>query len=206
MILGLKFTVPIIIAYIVELLLSSGQYTPTQFFDLVPVLLGVTFALLGLTVCMRMNLDREKMLGVVMSCTAVGTLLGFLRKKKKNTIKKNNLRNCSVKAFKSFSPPSRSNREKYLAAKKACEAHTCTSDDCCADVLALDYNSTSRIYHSLFERDCLLLLAEKCSQKTSNKLRYTNKVMEYLATLGDGSPCPSSLQCSKNQLKSFSKH
>ena len=196
--LGIKLTAPFILAYVAEFILSSETYIPTQFKDIFPLFLGTLCALLGVFISLRLKLDNSIILAVSIASSLLGTILGFLRFKKEVVDYKRYTRTCNVTVFTDFSPPQRSNRDKFLAAQKACEANVCTSSDCCTDVMNLNHNNTSKIYGSLFERDCLLLLAEKCNTD-SYRISYTNKVMQYLETLGDGSPC-SDESCAKNQL------
>lgn len=200
--LAIKLTASIVLSYLIELFISSRRYIPTQFYDTFPVLMGINCALLGCFICITLKLKRKNLMIVSVCCFTLGIMLGFLRvtKIKDDHIDKRYSRSCNVEVVSDYPPPLRSNRDKFIAAQRACEASVCTSNDCCEKVLELNYNSTTKIHGSILERDCLMLLSDKCE---SNRIEYTNRVMQYLTTLGDGSPCPacSNKQMSGNEIK-----
>lgn len=196
--LGINLTAPLLFAHLVELFITSEAYIPTQFGDIFPFVMGMLCALLGLFISLKLKMDKNALLTMTLAFSLMGTISGFFRFKKIDYEEKKYNRTCKINVFDEYSPPTRNNRNKFIAAQRACEAKVCTSDNCCANVLQLNHNSTSKIHGSLFDRDCLLLLANKCDNDR-DRIQYTNRVMQYLETLGDGSPC-SSESCAKNQF------
>lgn len=101
-----------------------------------------------------------------------------------------------------FDLPERDDSSVLKISRHACDISVCKErGNCCDSVLSLNLNDTRKISGSLNNADCMILLADKCTQSNDiDKVReFSEKFTDYIRTLGDGSYCKDST-CFPNQL------
>ena len=215
MLLGIQLVLSVFLSFLLDYALSFNKlkkYTSMKLPGTWPVILAGIMVIGGIFVLLYLQTRKipvgvEMVGGVVVGAAAMGATLGTLgtrvdgsdNEADPQSFREGGIRGgggCGDAVMTALQAPTRSSKEKYLAARKACELHVCDSEDCCPQVLQLDEHSTSKVYGSLLERDCMMLLSEKCR---GDRISYTNKIMNYLSTLGDGAPCPVTT-CAPNQM------